>query len=90
MHILLLQFYGPIILPLKLKSDAEKKSGRHEFSQNLIQLSYSYIHYILSVPAVEKWKIIGIWNQSIYVLTTISLANHYHNISGKGFIKTDC
>ena len=28
-------------------------------------------------------------SQSIYVFTTISLANHYHNISGKGFIETD-
>ena len=29
-------------------------------------------------------------SRSIYAFTTISLANHYHNISGKGFIQTDC
>ena len=28
-------------------------------------------------------------SRSIYVFTTISLANHYHNISDKGFIQTD-
>ena len=29
------------------------------------------------------------WSRSIYVLATISLANHYHNISGKAFVQTE-
>ena len=29
-------------------------------------------------------------SQSIYVIATISFANHYHNITGKGITLTDC
>ena len=32
----------------------------------------------------------SIKRQSIYVSTTISLVTHYHNISGKAFIQTEC
>ena len=42
---------------------------------------------VLTSIKYGKFKFKG---RSIYVFTTISLANRYHNISGKEFIQTDC
>ena len=43
----------------------------------------------IGIPILGYVPILQAKRQSIYVFATISLANHYHNISGKSFILTD-
>ena len=51
------------------------------------------VQYIIIIVRIGHWFfnmcIRIFWRQSIYVLATILLANHYHNISSKTFILRD-
>ena len=66
---------------------------------NMYNLVKNTLYFFLNTGQIIVWERMNkklkinqskeIRSRSIYVLATISLANHYHNITGKAFIPID-